>query len=155
MSNFREVAHLEEQLGSDRFAFLISSDHTGKVKAFCDRLIRDSFPTRITLGDRTFEVILLRQEGEGRISNIEALNRAIEAGVSIGKENYSYIYEHQGEIPEELNRGVFIFYQEPASEHLPPLITAMSHNGLATWKSGGYGRGDSAGKYPMALRQCH
>jgi len=41
---FRALAHLEEQLGKERFRVLIDSGNTGKVKDFCDGLIKEVLP---------------------------------------------------------------------------------------------------------------
>ena len=57
MSDFRKLAHLYEQLGEDRFQVLISSDNTGKVKDFCDQLLKDALPTTMTVGDRTYDIL--------------------------------------------------------------------------------------------------
>jgi len=58
MSDSRKLAHLHEQLGNERFATLLNSGNTGRVRVFCDELMSDD-ETTISL-----MTLLERQLGE-------------------------------------------------------------------------------------------
>jgi hypothetical protein len=111
MTDFRKLAHLQEQLGEDRFNALISSDNTGKVKDFCDTLIAknsNTMPTEMKIGDRTYEILGFLKEGEGGIICYEMVRRAKEMNAHLGQDDGQYLLDHQQDIPESL-RGKVCF----------------------------------------------
>lgn len=106
----RELAHLREQLGEERFQILINSDNTGKVRQFCDSLIRDCLSTEMVVGDRTYDILNFLQEDEEFISSNTMLDRAKGMGASCSQKDGEYILKHQDEIPADLRGKVsFIF----------------------------------------------
>ena len=113
MTDFRKLAHLQEQLGEDRFNALISSDNTGKVKDFCDTLIAknpNTLPTEIKVGDRTYEILTFLKDGEERIIGHEMVKRAKEMNAHLGQDDGQYLLDHQQDIPESLRGKVcFVF----------------------------------------------
>jgi len=113
MTDFRKLAHLQEQLGEDRFNALISSDNTGKVKDFCDTLIAKNpkiLPTEIKVGDRTYEILTFLKDGEESIVGHEMVERAKEMNAHLGQDDGQYLLDHQQDIPESLRGKVcFVF----------------------------------------------
>lgn len=57
MDTLLSTAHLRREIGEDRFNALISSDNTGKVKAFCDQLIQDAILKTMTVGGRNYDIL--------------------------------------------------------------------------------------------------
>lgn len=122
MSDLRKLAHLKEQLGDERFAALINSGNTGKVKSFCDQLcdqlFEDSIPTSMTIAGRTYEILdFLREEDRESVSGSTMVERANEMQAHLGQDDGQHLLNHQEEIPEAL-RGkvafVFIDWRLPA-----------------------------------------
>ncbi len=107
---FRATAHLSEQLGDERFAALISSDNTGKVKKFCDELIANGITTTITIGDRTYDLLGFLKGDEESVKGDVMVKRAKKMGANSGQDDGQYLLDHQAEIPEALRGKVaFIF----------------------------------------------
>ena len=111
MSLFRQLAHLQEQLGEERFAALIDSGNTGKVKVFCDTLIvAPALPTGMTVGGRTYEILGFLQGDEESVGGDTMVARAVEAKADLGKDDGEHILAHQDEIPVTLRgKVVFVF----------------------------------------------
>ena len=114
MSDFRKLAHLEEQLGDERFQALIDSDNTGRVKDFCDGLAKavgSALPTEMTVGGRVYEILsFLREEDGGSVRGDVMVSRAKELGANLGKEDCEFILAHQADIPVALRGKVtFVF----------------------------------------------
>ena len=112
MSDFRKLAHLEEQLGDERFQALIDSDNTGRVKDFCDGLAKavgSALPTEMTVGGRVYEILsFLREEDGGSVRGDVMVSRAKELGANLGKEDCEFLLAHQADIPAAL-RGKIVF----------------------------------------------
>jgi len=108
MSNLRKLAHLQEQLGDEQFAALIDSGNTGKVKAFCDNLVKDAMPTEITVGDRTYDILGFLKGNETSVLGHTMAERAKEMNANLGQDDGQYLLYHQGYIPVSL-RGKVIF----------------------------------------------
>ncbi|MDP3245300.1 MAG: hypothetical protein Q8M83_06650 [bacterium] len=110
MSNLRKLAHLEEQLGEDRFGVLISSDNTGKVKAFCDELLKDTLPSTITIAGRTYNILGFLKGKETSVVGHTMVERAKEMAAHLGEDDGKHILEHKNEIPVALRGKVaFVF----------------------------------------------
>ena len=109
MSDLRELAHLREQLGDERFAALISSDNTGKVKEFCDGLVKDVIPTTMTIAGRTYDILSFLREDKESVVGHTMVERAKEMlSAHLGEDDGRYILDHQDEIPAVL-RGKIVF----------------------------------------------
>ncbi len=107
MSNFRKLAHLEEQVGHERFVALIDSGNTGKVKEFCDQLL---IPAEMIVGGRVYEILGILQGNERSVVGNVMVDRAKEMNANLGQEDCEHILEHQDEIPVVLrDRVIFIF----------------------------------------------
>ena len=108
---FRELAHLHEQIGDERFQALVSSDNTGKVKIFCDNLIgvTGGLPVEITIGDRTYEIVRF-DWGRKYDPDVSMQERAMDMNAFLGEEDGQYLLEYQDEIPAVLrNKFAFVF----------------------------------------------
>lgn len=116
MSDRRKLAHLEEQLGEERFEALIDSGNTGKVKEFCDQLLKDALPTTMTVGDRTYDILgFLKEEDQGSVVGKVMVRRAKGMDANLGEDDGQYLLDHQEDIPVALRgKVVFIF---PAWRH--------------------------------------
>lgn len=104
----RELAHLQEQLGEEKFAALISSENTGKVTKFCDELVQSSIPTTMTVGGRTYEILGFLGGDEKSVSGHTMVKRAKEKQAHLGKDDGQHLLDHQEEIPAAL-RGKIVF----------------------------------------------
>jgi hypothetical protein len=110
MSDLRKLAHLQEQLGDERFAALISSDNTGKVKGFCDQLLNDAMPTSFTVGDRTYDILSFLQGDETSVVGHTMVARAKEMNAHLGQDDGQYLLDNQRDIPVALRgKVVFVF----------------------------------------------
>jgi len=110
MSDFRKLAHLYEQLGEDRFQTLINSDNTGKVKDFCDQLLKDALPTTMTVGDRTYDILGFLRGDEESVVGHTMVERAKEKSAHLGADDGQYLLDHQQDIPVALRGKVaFVF----------------------------------------------
>ncbi|MFA6410278.1 MAG: hypothetical protein WCW26_01755, partial [Candidatus Buchananbacteria bacterium] len=106
---FRKVAHLQEQLGPERFAILVDSGNTGKVRDFVNQLIRDALSAPLVVGGRTYRFVDFVEKGS-RAGGATLLKRAEEESANLGKEDGQYLLDHQGEIPIALRGQVaFVF----------------------------------------------
>lgn len=106
----RELAHLQEQLGNERFQALISSDNTGKVKEFCDGIIKDTRLTEMTVGGRTYEILGFLEGDETSVVGHTMVKRAKKMNANLGKDDGKHILKHQDEIPASLRgKVVFVF----------------------------------------------
>jgi len=107
---FRAVAHLLEQLGDERFAVLIDSTNTGKVKELCDALVESALPTEMTIEGRTYDILSFLREGETSVVRHEVVTRAKGMSAHLGQDDGEHILRHQGQIPAILrDRAVFFF----------------------------------------------
>lgn len=137
MSYFRKLAHLEEQLGEERFEALLCSDNTGEVKAFCDGLLGIGItPTRMTVGGRTYEILEgpFALEGGYKISFSGMVECAKTWLTHLGENDGGHILEHQEDIPRILRKRVFVFtdWQHPDD---PEYITYI-HWHFDHWERG-------------------
>lgn len=110
MDYFRKLAHLQEQLGEERFKALISSDNTGKVKEFCDGLLKSAMPTEIAVGDRVYEILSFLKKGESCVTGHTMVERAFGMNANLGEDDGQYLLDHQDGIPVALRgKVVFVF----------------------------------------------
>ena len=105
----RELAHLQEQLGDERFAALIYSGNTGKVKDFCDQLLKDTLPTTMTVGGRTYDILGFLEKGETSVVGSTMVERAKKMSAHLGEDDGQHLLDHQSEIPVALRGMVFVF----------------------------------------------
>lgn len=118
MSDFRKLAHLQEQLGPERFAALIDSGNTGKIKEFCDNLVSARLPTELTIGDRTYDILGFLREGKTSLLGSTVVERAKQMSANLGEEDGQYLLDHQQDIPATLRGKVaFVFtdWRHPGS----------------------------------------
>ena len=108
MSDFRALAHLEEQLGEARWQALINSANTGKVKEFCDPLPECALPTTMTIGGRAYDILSFLRGDEKSVPGNTMVERAKEMTAHLGKEEREHLLKHQDEIPVAL-RGNMVF----------------------------------------------
>ena len=108
IEGFRAMAHPLEQLGDERFAALIDSANTGKVKDFCDQLLKDAIPTSMTIGDRTYDILGFLRGNETSVGGHTMVERAKEMNAHHGEDDGQYLLDNQQDIPEIL-RGKVIF----------------------------------------------
>ncbi len=115
------MAHLLEQLGDERFAILINPYNMGKVREFCDHLLKDALPTEMTVGGQTYEILDFLKGDEESVAGHIMVDRAKEMNANLGKDDGKHILKHQYEIPLPLREKVaFVFpdWRHPASpEH--------------------------------------
>lgn len=143
MSDLRKLEHLVEQLGEERFAALIDSGNTGKVKNFCSQLLKDAaIPTAMTIGGRTYDILAFLREGEEMLIGDLMVDRAKEMGANLGKDDGQYILDHQDEIPAAL-RGevVFVFtsWRRPVGSESVCYVFWLGDCWVLSW--GSLGRG--------------
>jgi hypothetical protein len=110
MSNLRALAHLEEQLGPERFQVLIHSRNTGKVKRFCDRIIRNFDPTDVVIGNHTFDM-------SGIIKELLTQTEPSSIVVLLDSRNGRHIMEHQAEIPFLFRGKVRFMFKDYFVDH--------------------------------------
>ncbi len=114
---FRAMAHLLEQLGDELFAALIDSGNTGKVKEFCNGLLKNALPTTMTIGGRAYDILGFLQGDEKFVKGDVMVKRAVEMGANLGEDDGEYLLKHQDEIPVALRgKVVFVFtdWRHPA-----------------------------------------
>ena len=104
MSDHRSLAHLEEQLGVERFRALIDSGNTGKVK--------DAIPTTMTVGGRTYDLLGFLQGDEKQVVGHTMVARAKEMSANLGEEDGQHILKHQADIPEALRGKVYFVFTD-------------------------------------------
>jgi len=110
MSGLRSLAHLEEQLGPDRFAVLIDPGNTGKVRDFCDGLLKDALPTTLTIGDRTYDLLGFLRGDEKSVRGNVMVDRVKKMNAHLGEDDGNNLLEHQADIPVALRgKVVFVF----------------------------------------------
>ncbi|OGF20652.1 hypothetical protein A2316_03865 [Candidatus Falkowbacteria bacterium RIFOXYB2_FULL_38_15] len=124
MSILRELVNFEEQLGQERFAALINSGNTGKVRDFCDELLVATEmttgawtfelvgfnPTEMTVGGRIYEIIGFLWEREKNVGGDTMIVRAKEAEADLGEEDGEHLLAHQADIPPVVRgKVVFVF----------------------------------------------
>ena len=118
MDTLDSTTHLKREIGDERFAALINPENTGKVREFCDQLIKDFLPTEITVGNRTYEVLPVLREGDGGVVKGDVMvERAKKMNANLGSDDGQHLLDHQDEIPEALRgKVVFIFtdWRHPA-----------------------------------------
>ncbi|MDD4900692.1 MAG: hypothetical protein PHS62_01100 [Patescibacteria group bacterium] len=105
---WRSVAHLQEQLGQERFLALIDPVNTGKVREFCDELIRTTLPTEMTVGDRTYEIINFTKE-EPSMFGAVLINQESQRSGRLQGEDMEHILKRQQDIPASLRCVILIF----------------------------------------------
>mgnify|MGYP000898400436 FL=1 len=118
---FRAMAHLLEQLGDERFAALINSANTGKVKELCDALVKSGLHTEVTIEGRTYDILGLLREGETSVVGHEMVTRAKGMSAHLGQDDGEHILKYQDQIPASLRgKVVFVFtdWRRPGSSEL-------------------------------------
>ncbi len=107
---FRAMAHLLEQLGDERFAALIDSANTGKVKELCDALVKSALPTEMTIEGRTYDILGFLRGDETSVVGHEMVTRAKVMSAHLGQDEGEHILKYQDQIPVSLRgKVVFVF----------------------------------------------
>ncbi len=109
MSDFRKLAHLQEQLGEERFQALLDPANTGKVKQFCDEL---PLPTEITLGHYTYELLSVLRDDEDMVNGDTVVERAAEMSANTGIDDARKLFRNQSSIPKRLRGRVMIAFPD-------------------------------------------
>lgn len=110
MSDLKAMKNLKKELSDEQFAALINSNNIERVKEFCDKLINDIFPTRMTVGGRVYEIRSFLKAKEEYISGNAMIARANAMGDNLGKEEAEHILRYSGDIPASLRGKVkFVF----------------------------------------------
>ena len=110
MDTLRSVSHLQKELGDDLFNVLVSSDNTGAVREFAEKLAKDALPTVITVGGRTYDLLGFLKEGEEYVGGNTMVARAKEMSAHLGQDDGEHLLKHQGDIPVALcGKVVFVF----------------------------------------------
>jgi hypothetical protein len=108
MSDFRKLAHLEEQIGEWRLDALLDPANTGKVRDFCDELIEASLPKEMTLDGVTYEILPFN--GNGKRASGDLMEKWVEATYAyLREDDLERIMRCQKEIPVAFRgRAVFV-----------------------------------------------
>ena len=117
MNTLRSVAHLQRELGGDLFNVLVSSDNTEAVRQLARELTEKALPTKMTIGDRTYEILCFLRGEETSVVGYTMVDRAKEMNAHLGQDDGEYILKHQDEIPASLRgKVVFVFtdWRHPA-----------------------------------------
>ncbi len=110
MNTLRSVAHLQRELGGDLFNVLVSSDNTEAVRQLARELTEKALPTKMTIGDRTYEILCFLRGEETSVVGYTMVDRAKEMNAHLGQDDGEYILKHQDEIPASLRGKVgFVF----------------------------------------------
>ena len=109
MSDLRKLAHLQEQIGDERFATLIDSGNTGKVKEFCDALVKGVTPTEMTIGSHTYEILDFLREGETSVTRHTMVERAKEMNAHLGGDDGQNFLDNQKDVPASVRDLMFVF----------------------------------------------
>lgn len=110
MNTLRSVAHLQRELGDGLFNTLISSDNTEAVRRFVQKLAEDTLPKEMTIGGRTYELIVFLREDEKRVRSKTLFERAAAMNAILGEGDGRFILKHQDDIPSQLRGKVsFVF----------------------------------------------
>jgi len=139
---FRKLAHLLEQLGEERFGVLISSDNTGKVKAFCDQLIKDSIPIKMTIGGRIYEILSYLHNSENSVDGHTMIERAKEMNAHLGQDDAQHLLNHQQDIPTSLQGGmtfVFTDWRDPDCPDDICFVFWHKDRWIQSWRQLNYG----------------
>jgi hypothetical protein len=136
MSDFRKLAHLYEQIGEDRFRALISSNNTGRVKDFCDQLLKGTMPTTMTVGVRTYDILGFLQGDEMSVVGHTMVSRAKEMSAHLGQDDGQYLLDHQQDIPVALQGKIaFVFtdWRHPDDSEKVYCICWDGHRWMQGW----------------------
>ncbi len=136
MFDFRKLAHLAEQLGGERFAALIDSGNTGKVREFCDGLVKDAIPTAITIGERTYDILGFLEEDETSVIGTTMVERAKKMSANLGEDDGRYFLDHQDDIPAALRgKVVFVFtdWRHPVNPGFVACVRWLGDRWVQNW----------------------
>lgn len=136
MSDFRRVAHLEEQIGVELFEILTNPENTGKVRVFCTQIVLAGLPTEMTIGGRTYEILDILRGVEENVGEDLMIRRAKEMGANLGENDGAHLLKHQDEIPAVFRRMInFIFpkWRRPGNS---AAITGLNWIGNNLWAKG-------------------
>lgn len=130
---FRAMAHLLEQLGDERFAALIDSGNTGKVKEFCDALVKDALPSEMTVGGRTYDILGFHR-GEEYVKGDLMVSRAKEMNAHLGQNDGQHLLDNQQDIPAALRGKVaFVFTDWRHPDDPGNVYYVCWHEGSERW----------------------
>ena len=110
MDTLRSVVHLQRELGDNLFNVLVSSDNTGAVRHFAEKLAQDTFPRKMIVGGCRYDILCFLQEGEDEVKGDVMVKRAVEMRAKLSEDVGRHILEHQADIPVVLRDRVhFVF----------------------------------------------
>ncbi len=135
MSDFRPVAHLQEQLGEARWRALINPANTGRVQEFCDTILESGLPTEMTLGGRTYDILSFLRGDEKSVKVDVMVARAKEMGAHQGREEREHLLNYQGDIPIALRGKVVFVFTDDRHPDGPGLVCDVFWRG-SQWVRG-------------------
>jgi len=110
MDILHSIAHLQREIGDERFNALISSNNTEAVRQFAQGLIEKALPKEMIVGGRAYEILGFLREGEKSIVGHTMVERAKEMNANLGEDDGQHLLNHQGGIPVALRgKAVFVF----------------------------------------------
>ena len=94
-SDLRKLAHLQEQLGKILWIALLDPSNTGRVRGFCNKLLRE-----MTIGVHTYKLVCGFRERREELRDD-----------FLGEEDARYLLKHRKDIPRvfEERDGAFVF----------------------------------------------
>jgi len=110
MDILHSIAHLQREIGDERFNALISSNNTEAVRQFAQGLIEKALPKEMIVGGRAYEILGFLREGEKSIVGHTMVERAKEMNANLGEDDGQHLLNRQGGIPVALRgKAVFVF----------------------------------------------
>ena len=73
MDTLRSVVHLQRELGDNLFNVLVSSDNTGAVRHFAEKLAQDTFPRKMIVGGCRYDILLTKPLTPHSVHNSPAI----------------------------------------------------------------------------------
>lgn len=110
MDFLRTVAHLQRELGDERFAALIDPANTARVREFAQQLIDEAIPTEMTIGGVTYDILSFHEGEEKLVVGHTMVERAKTLNAHQGKSEWEWLLANQANIPVALRgKVVFVF----------------------------------------------
>lgn len=118
------------------------------------RVLRRKFPTKMTLGGRTYDILSLLKGDEKLFQRDVMVTRAKEMNAHQGKEEYEHILKHQDEIPAALRGKVdFVFTDDRRMDNHPNRVCFVCWGGDRWVYGWELFHPDFAGRYRVLRRK--
>lgn len=132
IDTLRSSAHLQRELGDDRFQVLVSSDNTEAVRKFVDDLILSQLPKELTVGGRTYEILSFLRGNEKKVIGHTMVERAKEMNAHLGREERLHLIAHQDEIHTILRGKIVFVFTDDRHPDYPGFVCYVYWDG-ARW----------------------